>query len=242
MDNRKKFLTKLSQDNPTRLEQAIALLWYYNVKQEYEERSASDLVSDLEEDSFGRPNITKLRAGLKKSKLTVSGSRPDTFRINAGRFSELSKKYGHLINFVETEVTSSVLPIEFFQGKRIYLERMANQINGSYDYGFYDACAVMIRRLMESLIIEVFFHQNRTSEIKLNNVILPLDKLINKIINDNQVQLGRNIPKGMNLIKDFGDTAAHDRTYITRQEDIDDNKNSIRKVINELLVLSGILK
>src|SRR3989344_2036079 len=172
MDNRKKFLTKLSQDNPTRLEQAIALLWYYNVKQEYEERSASDLVSDLEEDSFGRPNITKLRTGLKKSKLTVSGSRPDTFRINAAHFSELSKKYGHLINFIETEVTSSVLPIESFQGKRIYLERMVNQINGSYDYGFYDACAVMIRRLMESLIIEIFFNKNRVSEIKSNNVII----------------------------------------------------------------------
>ena len=242
MDNRKKFLTKLSQDNPTRLEQAIALLWYYNVKQEYEERSASDLVSDLEEDSFGRPNITKLRTGLKKSKLTVSGSRPDTFRINAAHFSELSKKYGHLINFIETEVTSSVLPIESFQGKRIYLERMVNQINGSYDYGFYDACAVMIRRLMESLIIEIFFNKNRVSEIKSNNVIISLDKLINKVINDNQIHLGRNTPKGMNFIKDLGDTAAHDSIYITRKEDIDDNKNNIRKTINELLVLAGILK
>jgi len=242
MSNRKKFLTKLSQDKTTRLEQAIALLWYYNIKQEYEERSASDLVSDIEEDSFGRPNVTKLRAGLKKSRLTVSGTRPDSFRINAAHFSELSKKYGQLIDFVETEVTSSVLPIESFQGKRIYLERMVNQINGSYDYGFYDACAVMIRRLMESLIIEIFFTQSRVSEIKSNNVIISLDRLIDKITNDSQIHLGRNTPKGMHLIKDLGDTAAHDRTYITRKEDIDDNKNSIRKVINELLVLAGILE
>ncbi len=242
MDNRKKFLTKLNQSGPTRLEQAIALLWYYNIKQEYEERSVSDLVGDIEEDSFGRPNITKLRTSLKKSKLIVSGSRPDTIRINAGWFSELSKKYGHLINFIEVEITSSVLPMEFFQGKRIYLERMAIQINGSYDYGFYDACAVIIRRLMESLIIEVFFHEKRVSEIKSNNIIYPLNKLIDTITNDGQIHLSRNIPKGMNLIKDLGDTAAHDRTYITRQEDIDDSKNSIRKVINELLILAGILK
>ena len=119
---------------------------------------------------------------------------------------------------------------------------IVNQINGSYDYGFYDACAVMIRRLMESLIIEIFFTQNKVSEIKSNNVIISLDKLINKVINDSQIHLGRNTLKGMNLIKDLGDMAAHDRTYITRKEDIDDNKNSIRKTINELLVLAGILK
>ena len=58
----------------------------------------------------------------------------------------------------------------------------------------------------------------------------------------NKIHLGRNTPKGMNLIKDLGDTAVHDRTYITRKEDIDDNKNSIRKTINELLISSGILK
>ena len=67
-----------------------------------------------------------------------------------------------------------------------------------------------------------------------------MDKLISKISSDSVIHLSRNIPKGMNLIKDLGDTAAHDRTYITRQEDIDDNKNQIRRVINELITLSGV--
>jgi len=242
MIDRKKFLTKLFQDDPTRLEQAIALLWYYNVKQEYEERSVPDLVADIEGDSFGRPNITKLRQGLKKSRFTVNGSRPDTFRINAGRFSELSEKYGSLINLIEVEITSSVLPMEFVKGTRSYLERMVNQINGSYDYGFYDASATMIRRLMESLIIEVYFRQKRESEIKNNNIILQLNGLIKKITNDSQINISRNLPNGMNLIKDLGDTAAHDRVYITPPEDIDDSKSKIRKTIYELLVLAGFRK
>jgi hypothetical protein len=44
----------------------------------------------------------------------------------------------------------------------------------------------------------------------------------------------------MKNIKDIGDTAAHDRTYITQQTDIDDLKSKYRRLIKELLVLSKI--
>jgi hypothetical protein len=242
MIDRKNFLIKLSKSNPTKLDLVIALLWFYNSKQEYEERSVSDLVQDIEDDSFGRLNITKLRNGLRKSRWVVKGSRPDTFRINASRFSELSKKYGPIANLIEIEITSSVIPISFVRGKRTYLERIVQQINGSYDRGFYDACAVLVRRLMESLIIEIYFQQGRGQEIKTNNTVFTLNGLITKIESDSSINISRNLPKGMNLIKDLGDTAAHDRTYITQVEDIDDSKNQIRKTIYELLFLAGLTK
>ena len=38
----------------------------------------------------------------------------------------------------------------------------------------------------------------------------------------------------------WGVTAAHDRTYITQQIDIDDIKARYRKLISELLVASGL--
>ena len=37
-----------------------------------------------------------------------------------------------------------------------YIVNIVYQINGTYEYGWYDACAVMLRRLMESLIIEAY--------------------------------------------------------------------------------------
>ena len=46
----------------------------------------------------------------------------------------------------------------------------------------------------------------------------------------------------MDEVKQIGDTAAHDRTYITQQGDIDDLKTKYRKLISELLVLAGIHK
>ena len=44
----------------------------------------------------------------------------------------------------------------------------------------------------------------------------------------------------MTEIKQLGDTAAHDRVYITRQGDIDDIKQKYRRLLQELLSLSGI--
>ena len=41
-------------------------------------------------------------------------------------------------------------------GTRGYLERIAYQLNASYDHYLYDCCAVMCRRILETLIIEIY--------------------------------------------------------------------------------------
>jgi hypothetical protein len=46
----------------------------------------------------------------------------------------------------------------------------------------------------------------------------------------------------MEEIKDIGDTAAHDRVYITQQRDIDEIRVKFRHLIEELLLLAGIKK
>lgn len=242
MNDRKKFLLKLAELEPTRLDQAVFLLWYYEQFQQYTERSVNDLAKDIQDDGFGLQNISRLRNQLSKSKLTVRGTRRETFRINSAHFQKLTEKYGPMVNVVEIKVTSSVIPLEFVAGTRTYLERMVNQINGSYDSGFFDASSVILRRLMETLIIEVYVKNDRLSEIKNNNITLSLSDLISTMTNDQKINKSRNFNRGANLIKDLGDTAAHDRTYITPKQDIDDNKTQVRKTIHELLVLSGIAK
>src|SRR5687768_1124926 len=52
--------------------------------------------------------------------------------------------------------TEQVLAYSLVKGTRGYIEKLVHQINGSYENGWYDACAVMIRRLVETLIIEAF--------------------------------------------------------------------------------------
>lgn len=240
MDDRRQFLQRLAERNPSRLEQAIALLWYYERTQLYTERSATDLARDIEEDGFGRQNITHLRNSLRASRATVSGAVRGTYRINAARFQELSNDLSQLLDIDEPEATSSVIPMDFVNGTRTYLERLVRQINLSYDAGLYDATAVLTRRLAESLIIEVYIHQGREQEIRQDGSFLMLNGLINHIVADPLVVKSRNFSQVVNVIKDVGDTAAHHRTYITPKEDIDDNRAQVRRIINELLILSGI--
>ena len=242
MTGRADFASKIAELNLSHVERAIAILWYYRQSQEFDERSAKDLSDDLQEEGFPRPNVTRLKKDLRRGRFTVRGRQPGTFQIDVRKASELEHQYGDMIRTKRVVVTGAVIPMEWVLGTRRYLEQIAYQINGCYDSGFYDACAALCRRLMESLIIEVYVHEKRHREIQSNGVFLPLERLIGYIAADKKVALGRNTPKTMIETKQMGDTAAHDRIYITPPLDIDDHKAKYRRMIQELLEKAGIQK
>lgn len=63
--------------------------------------------------------------------------------------------------------TQSVIPRSLVRGTRGYIEKIANQANGCYENGWYDACAVLTRRLIETLIIEA--HEKHGVAHKIKN-------------------------------------------------------------------------
>src|ERR1700730_10367293 len=68
-----------------------------------------------------------------------------------------------------TAITQPVIIVSLVRGTRGYIERVSNQINGAYENGWYDACAVMLRRLIETLIIESFEHHKIAGKIQNAN-------------------------------------------------------------------------
>ena len=242
MKSRHDFCRELASLKTTQVDRAIALLWYYRQSQQFEERSPSELAADLHDEGFPRPNPTRLRDDLRKNKFAVRGKRKGTCQLNLKHIADLDSMYIGLLGSRPVEVKGDILPVETVAGTRSYLEQMVYQINGAYESGFYDACAVLCRRLMESLIIEVYISKKRQHEIQRDGVFLYLDKLVTYISNDKTLNISRNSPKTMQEIKQLGDTAAHDRVYITQQGDIDDTKARYRRLINDLLVASGIKK
>ncbi len=242
MDERSKFIKQISQLGLFRVEQAIALLWFYRQNQIFDERTASELADDLLEEGLGRPNVTNLNRDLTISKKTVKGKRKKTFQINVKFLNDLDNTYGKFLAIKSIAVSDKILQFELVNGTRKYLEEMVHEINGTFEYGFYNSSAVILRRLMESLIIEVYIKNNLTSEIRQGGAFLMLDGIISNFVNNSQIILSRNSPKTMKLIKELGDTAAHDRTYLTKPNDIEEYKLPIRKLIQELLFLAGISK
>lgn len=240
MASRAGFANGLAQHDLTHLDRAIALLWYYKQTQEFEERSASELAADLHNDGFPRPNVTRLHRELTRSPFTIQGKRRQTFQIDVRRLPELDNIYGPLISLRPIPPSDSIIPLAWVAGTRTYLEKLVQQINASYDYGLFDGCAVLCRRLMESLITEVYVSQKRHVEIQQGGSFIQLQALISYLLADQSVPKSRVLRATPPIIKAVGDSAAHDRTYITRQTDIDSFRLAFSRMISELLGLSGI--
>jgi len=140
-----------------------------------------------------------------------------------------------------TSQTEHILSSSFVKGTRGYIERIVNQINGCYQEGWYDGCAVMMRRLLETLIIETYEHHKIEQRIKKpDGDFVYLSDLISLLLSESSWNLGRNTKKALVSIKNIGDYSAHSRRYNANRQDIDDIKNDFRIVVQELLYLSQL--
>jgi hypothetical protein len=134
-----------------------------------------------------------------------------------------------------------VIPMQLVRGTRGYIERVANQVNGAYENGWYDACAVMIRRLIETLIIETFEHYSIANKIKdKNGDFFYLKDLISKCLQEQAWNLTRNCKQALPRLKDIGDKSAHSRRYNAVRGDLHPLLGDIRLVVEELLYLSNL--
>jgi hypothetical protein len=136
-----------------------------------------------------------------------------------------------------------ILPFELVRGTRGYIELVVNQINGCYGQGWFDGCAVMIRRLTETLIIECFEFHKIDSKIKdPNGNFFYLSDLVEKTIQENVWNLSRNAKDGLHQVKRLGDYSAHSRRYNARRGDIDKVSTDFRLACEELLYISNLKK
>lgn len=134
-----------------------------------------------------------------------------------------------------------VIPMSVVRGTRGYIEKVANQANGCYANGWYDSCAVMIRRLVETLIIEAFEAHQLATKIKgTTDDFLYLSDLISATLGETSWNLGRNTKKALPRLKDIGDKSAHSRRFIAHQADIDKVIGDLRVVVQELVYLAKL--
>ena len=135
-----------------------------------------------------------------------------------------------------------LLPFSHVRGTRGYIERVTNQVNGCYEKGWFDGCAVMMRRLLETLIIECFEKHSISGTIKdsRSGEFLYLKDLIDKLLTETSWNLGRNTKIALPKLKSLGDQSAHSRRFNATREDIDKVANDFRIVCQELLYLAQL--
>ena len=127
------------------------------------------------------------------------------------------------------------------RGTRGYIESISNQANGCFANGWYDACAVMLRRLLETLIIEAFEKHGSADSIKgAQGDFLYLRELISKTLSENTWNLSRNCKQALPKLKDLGDRSAHSRRYLAPKLEIENLASDIRLAVQELLCIAGL--
>jgi hypothetical protein len=133
-------------------------------------------------------------------------------------------------------------PLEIVAGTRGYIEKVAAQACGAYDQGWFDAAAVMSRRLLETLIIETYEAHGVDAKIKKDGSFMFLSGLIGVVLSETAFNVGRNTKSALPKLKELGDQSAHNRRYLAKKSDLDGIKRDLRIVLEEFVHLSGLKK
>ena len=168
---------------------------------------------------------------------------PELAKTGLGRLKALARDTRELRQPPEigaASATESVLPLSVVRGTRGYLQTITHQINGSYEQGWYDACAVMMRKVIEVLIIELFEGRGLAARIQTHTGdFMQLDALIGKVTGEPTWNLSRTTKRALPDIKKVADNAAHGRRFAAHRGDIDRLRVGFRAAVQELVDLSG---
>jgi hypothetical protein len=132
-----------------------------------------------------------------------------------------------------------VLPEDpsMFRGKDKYVREIVFEINRCFRNGAYNGCSVLMRRLLETLIIQA--HEKTGTVATATNPttgrFYKLEKLIDNLVATNPFGLSRNAIAALPKLKRIGDWGAHNRNVLIRESDIEDIKVDARLCFEELL-------
>jgi hypothetical protein len=225
-------------------EKAMAVLWYHDRKQPETSMTPGQLTKILIDHHIGTPNTTQLAGAIKATKLANEAKGALSLKPGSRRiiYEWLPKN----INGMQPQMDHSAgyLPERIWSGTRGYVESVCKQLNGCFRSAYYDAALVMMRRLMETLIIEVYESLNRASEIKDNggtgNYYM-LNDLVERATGKNKhvgLNIGRNTKNALEEVKKLGDRSAHDRRFNACAADLEKIQIDVRSGTQDLMQLA----
>lgn len=125
--------------------------------------------------------------------------------------------------------------------KKNYLINIVIQANSCYEARCHDACAVLIRKFVEILIIELYESAGKEAEIKNGaGDYFMLSDMIDKLKAAPHWHLGRETKTTLPKLKTLGDRAAHNRRFVATTGDINPVLPGLRALADDLLSLAGL--
>lgn len=156
------------------------------------------------------------------------------YKMTRSNFKSISEK---LNSKPEINASNELIDLEIFSHSRGYIEKIAEQMNACYDNALYDGCLVLMRKLIETLIIECFERYGARDEIQgANGNYFYFSDLIVQMEKSTKWSTSRNFNENISIIKNLGDLSAHNRRFLAKKTDIDPKKMSLRQICQELIL------
>ena len=138
----------------------------------------------------------------------------------------------------EVVVTDGILPLDILDTAPYYIQRVAKQMNQCYECRLYDATLVMMRKLVETLIIECFERYSKDATIKDNvGQFYYLSDLIPKFVASDKWNVSRNLETNVRKVKKYGDLSAHNRRFLAKKSDMEEFKFELRQTVQEIILI-----
>lgn len=223
---------------------AIAILWFHDNRTADATMVPGVLTKIMGDHHVGTPNSTQLAEAIRRTKLCNEskggfslkpGSRPIVRDWFAGNLDGVQPRINHAEGYV---------PEAVWIDTRDYIEKVCRQLNGCFAHAYYDGAFVMLRRLLETLIIEAYDHLNRREEIDDGSGNpLPFGKLVERAKGENNhkgLSMGRNTKNALAEVKKLGDRSAHDRRFNACAADLTKIQVDVRAGVQDLIQVASL--
>ncbi len=225
------------------MEKVKHLHFYQYAKEKNADFTVKEISNILTQEGFSAPNTSRLKEKLKKSRDFIKGNRVDSFTLNKKIKEDFKNKFPQLQDENEEIITiDTILPNSLYTGTRGYIEKLAKQINSSYENNIFDGCAVLMRRLLEVLLILGYEHIGRKDEIEDDGELKNLNFVINYTLSNNIFSLSKGTRECLDDFRKLGNFSAHRIQYNCRKADIKNVAMEYRVCVEELLYANGLKK
>jgi hypothetical protein len=203
----------------------------------------ADAANAFRELSSRSPGDTTAMAEMIEAVFSPITSQPERLRAARELVFSLKTTWRQPGSDAPANDSGALFPLAILsQAKRGYLITIGREMNGCYSSGWHDACAVMMRRLVEISIIEAYESKKIADKIKdSTGNYFQLSDLIKKALTEKRWTLSRNTKKFLPELRDIGHMSAHGRYYTARKADIDKVRQGCRVVVEEFLHHAGLL-
>jgi hypothetical protein len=222
-------------------QQALALLWFHDEKQPDARMTTGELARLISTTGLGNPNHTRLTEALRKSGMVIENNQG--FALKSLARSRIRDQLKSILGPTHPKVDQDLgyLPKPVWINTRGYIEKVCEQLNGCFQFTFYDGASVLVRRLVETLVIEAFETLQREHEIRGNDGnYLMLSGLVSAATGSKGINLGRDAKKALADVKELGDRSAHNRRFNATKPDLEKIQSGVRVAADELINIAQL--